>query len=255
MKEVTLNGKVYKLYNDVHELPVVNFQRYNKYVLFESHIGSDIDAVDRHLGTLAKLIKTDIKKAQVEINNLRANLYYIANNISPSMLAFATLIYSIDGVVNKDLSDENLKKIIKDLEPVKRSVIRELFEQFKKKLDFELRTYFPKLFNDVKSLKYYTARKQSAELMLKAILEDKDTEEELSAIEEYLFNLYSPKSFDGPDSLEVKLDKQFAQACVLISQKSGLEPLGLSLFNYYSALEAIDAQLEAERKAYKKIKH
>ena len=59
MKTVKINNHELKLYDSIDEMPIVNFQKYNKYIIVASGLGSDIDSVDDHLVYLAKLIKLD----------------------------------------------------------------------------------------------------------------------------------------------------------------------------------------------------
>lgn len=135
MKTITLNDNVLKLYDDIDELPIVNFQKFNKYMLIDSGVGSDADSIDRHITKLAKLVKSDDKaQALQELQNMRQNMYMIVNNISPIHLAFTALIYSFNGQLITDLSDENLKAILHRLQHAKRSKIVDIVLNFKKKL-------------------------------------------------------------------------------------------------------------------------
>lgn len=135
MKTITLNDSVLKMYDDIDELPIVNFQKFNKYMLIDSGIGSDIDSIDKHITRLAKLVKLDDKaQALQELQNMRQNMHMIVNNISPIHLAFATLIYSINGQRLTDLSDENLNALLHRLQCTKRSKVIDLVLSFKKKL-------------------------------------------------------------------------------------------------------------------------
>ena len=134
MRTITLNDYVLKVYDDIEELPIVNFQKYNKYMLIDAGIGSDIDSVDSHLVRIAKYVNTDKAKAMQELQNMRQCLYMIVSNISPIHLAFAALIYSINGAKVTDLSDENLKNILDKLKHTKRSKLIDFIADFKKKL-------------------------------------------------------------------------------------------------------------------------
>ena len=134
MKTVKINNHELKLYDSIDEMPIVNFQKYNKYIIVDSGLGSDIDSVDEHLVNLAKLIKSDKDKAQQELQNLRQTMHLIVSGISPNYLAFAALIHSIDGKVVEDLSDENLKSIIEKLQKAKHSMIVSILLWVKKKL-------------------------------------------------------------------------------------------------------------------------
>lgn len=255
MKIINVNGKKIKVFSSIDELPIINFQKYNKYLLFDSGIGSDIDAVDEHIIKVAKFIQqNDREKALQELQNMRQNLYMINSEISPKHLAFTALIYSIDDKPLTDLSDENLQAIFKELNTTTRSTIISALDTIKKKLDSELENYFPG--NDgPKEKEAYDRLKQRSLLLIEKILHKADTQKQIEQIDEWLFKLYSPKSFNGPQSVEISYDKAFESSCLLISQKSGFYPHTMTVLQFYSALDNIKKQLEAEAKSYQKLKN
>jgi hypothetical protein len=134
MRTVEINKKKVRLYDSIDEMPIVNFQKYNKYLLIDSGIGSSVDDVDSHIIKIAKYIKSnDSKNALVELQNMRNNLHMINSELSPKHLAFSALIHSIDGDVLTDMSDENLKSVLSDLNEAKHSFIVETIMSIKKK--------------------------------------------------------------------------------------------------------------------------
>lgn len=134
MKKIVYNDKVIEVYDSIDELPIVNFQKYNKYLLIDSGIGSDVDAIDEHIVKIAKLIKkSDSQKAMQELLNLRQNLYMINSQISPKYLAFAALIHKVDKEEVKDLSDDNLKEILAKINKIEHNKILSFLTGFKKK--------------------------------------------------------------------------------------------------------------------------
>lgn len=134
MKKLIFNKKVYTLYDSIEEMPIQNFQKYNKYLLIDAGIGSDADDIDNHIVKLAKLIASDEKKkALQELQNMRQNIWMINNEISPKYMAFAALISSIDGEKVTDLSDDNLKDIIADINKARHSSLINFLYNIKKK--------------------------------------------------------------------------------------------------------------------------
>lgn len=134
MKNLIVNKKVVRVYDSIDEMPIVNFQKYNKYLLIDSGIGSDADDIDAHIIRVAKFIKSDnAKKALQELQNMRQNMYMVNNEISPRHLAFAALIHSIDGEEVNDLSDDGLKNILARLKEIKHSKIIDFLTWLKKK--------------------------------------------------------------------------------------------------------------------------
>lgn len=140
MRDVTVNGKVVRLYESIDEMPIVNYQKYNKYVLLDSNLGSDIESVDEHIIRIAKYISKDDKaNAMQELQNMRQNMHMVVNDISPNSMAFAALIYSIDGKEQKDLSDTHLREIMEELRDMPYGVFTEMLAWVKKKTLYRIR--------------------------------------------------------------------------------------------------------------------
>lgn len=251
MKKVIFGKKVVTMYDSIDELPIQNFQKYNKFLLIDSGIGSDIDDIDKHISRIAKYINTDKKMAMQELQNMRQNLYMISASLSPKYMAFAALIKDIDGKPVEDLSDENLKSIIDELKYVNQSMLSKILEAVKKKIQEELELYFPKEFISAKEKSAYDKIKERTLLVLRGVIDGKDYGKEIADIDDYFFSLYKPGIFIGSESAEIKYDKQFEAMCVLISQKVSLDAHKMTVLQFYNTLNIIQQQLEAEEKAYK----
>lgn len=139
MKKLNLGGHIVEIYDDIEELPIVNFQKYNKFALMDSGIGSSTDDIDSHILRIAKLIELDKDKAVQELQNMHTSLYMAVSEISPANMAFAALIHSVDGEVVTDLSDDNLKSVMDKLKSGKQSVVDEASESVKKNLTMNLK--------------------------------------------------------------------------------------------------------------------
>lgn len=253
MKDIIINGKVVKVYDSIDEMPIINFQKYNKYLLIDSGIGSDADDIDAHIVKVAKYIKAnDNKKALQELQNMRQNMYMVNNEISPKYLAFAALIHSVNGKKTNDLSDDGLKKLLNDLKEVKHSVVIDFLLWLKKKVTSELETYFPGDFTNPKEKDAYDKLKNRTLLVLDEIINSTDNSEQIDIIDAMLLSLHIPKSFIGSESVEVKYDKQFESTCLLISQKTSMEAKKMTVLEFYNAIDNIKQQAEAEAKSLKR---
>lgn len=253
MKTVFIKGKKIQLYDSIDEMPIVNFQKYNKCVLIDSGLGSDIDSIDNHIVDIAKYVKNgDTKNALQELQNMRQTMHMIVSGVSPKNLAFAALIYSIDGVEQKNLSDEHLQEIMNELNELPFGLFIDLVEKLKKKLSTELELYFPSEFDSAKEKEAYSKLKSRTLLQLKELIDDNDYAKNIAEIDKFLFSLHRPKSFIGKDSDEIRYDKQFESACMMISQKTGLNAKQMTVLEFYNTLVNIQKQAEIEKKAYKK---
>ena len=254
MKTITIGGHEVKMYDDIEDLPLLNFQKFNKYALIDAGVGSDLSDVNEHLVKAAKLIPVDPDKAARELQNLQNNINMILTETSPKMLSFAALVYSVDGELNDDLTDEGLKRFSAKLELAAIREVNDALDDSKKKLEEELRAYFPKYFNDIDEKKAHDWQRKKLLIMLEGIIDDNldGSEKQLKKHEAELLSRYKPKDFVTKDSVAIACDKNFEQTCLVIAQKSGLDPKQMTVQQYYSALENIERQTKAEMKAYKK---
>lgn len=253
MKTISLNGKVIKLYDSIDEMPIINFQKYNKYLLIDSGIGSDADDVDAHIVKIAKYIKAgSTEKALQELQNMRQNIYMINSELSPKYLAFAALIHSVDEQEVTDLSDDGLKALLNKIKAVKHSSLFSLLAKLKKKVETELELYFPNDFIGAKEKEAYDQLKTRTLLLLAEIADAEiDNSAQIAAIDLTLLRMQKPKCFLGSASVEIKYEKQFENACLLISQKTSINAKKMTVLQFYNALETIKAQAEAEVKRLK----
>ena len=254
MKTITIGGHEVKMYDDIEDLPLLNFQKFNKYALIDAGVGSDLSDVNEHLVKAAKLIPVDPDKAARELQNLQNNINMILTETSPKMLSFAALVYSIDGELNDDLTDEGLKRFSAKLELAAIREVNDALDDSKKKLEEELRAYFPKYFNDIDEKRANDWQRKRLLIMLEGIIDDdiEGSDEKLKKHEKELLSRYKPKDFVTKDSVAITCDKNFEQTCLIVAQKSGLDPKQMTVQQYYSALENIERQTKAEMKAYKK---
>ena len=236
-------------------MPIVNFQKYNKYLLIDSGIGSDADDIDAHIVKIAKFIKANNnKKALQELQNMRQNMYMVNSEISPKYLAFAALIHSLDGKEVNDLSDDGLKKLLQDLKDIKHSKVIDFLLWLKKKVTSELEIYFPGDFVNPKEKEAYDKLKNRTLLVLDSIINDTDNTGQIELIDTMMLNMHTPKVFIGSESVEVKYDKQFESTCLLIAQKTNMDARKMTVLQFYNAIDNIKAQAEAEAKSLKKHK-
>lgn len=255
MKSLLINKKIVRVYDSIDEMPIINFQKYNKYLLIDSGIGSDADDIDAHIIKIAKFIKANnSKKALQELQNMRQNMYMVNSEISPKYLAFAALIHSIDGKEVNDLSDDGLKKLLQDLKDIKHSKVINFLLWLKKKVTNELETYFPGDFVNPKEKEAYDKLKNRTLLVLDSIINNTDNTKQIESIDTMMLNMHAPKVFIGSESVEVKYDKQFESTCLLIAQKTNMDARKMTVLQFYNAIDNIKAQAEAEAKSLKKHK-
>ena len=242
MKTIELAGHVVVIYDSIDELPIKRFHVYNRYLLVDAGIGSDITDFDNHVERVVQYIKQgDNTNAGKEMDNLRQNVFLILNQQSVEHLSFACLVKQIDGVRYDDMSQEGLEKVLELLGGASVKEFTEAMSSVKKKIDDELILYFPALFDDVRTREYYDIVKRLTLTMLQQITEG--TTEERKAKATALHNqllLYSkPKVYTGHDGIEVQHDKEFETMCLIIAQETGADAKRMTTLEYYNAYEYI----------------
>lgn len=123
MREEKIGKHTIVFQDDIEQMSINQFNKVNKYWMLSDSLGSDFADIDKmHLARIA-IVAGDRDKVIREVNNLRILVHNIINEISPEQLAYVALIHSIDGRVLTDYSEDNLKKLIREL-PLKVSDVK-----------------------------------------------------------------------------------------------------------------------------------
>lgn len=238
MKTIKIGKKTVEFYDAIDEIPIRRYHKFNKYMLVDSGIGSDLNDINDHVAKISQFItKKDDKKALAQLENLRTSLYMISNETNVRHLSFAILVKSINGKEVTDLSDENIKRIAESFGNEKKSLADRIIDGVKKKIDQELILYFPSQFEDAQVKEYHDRIKSRALLVLSEILTKKKETDKIEKIDDYLLSLVNPKSFSGKESVEIQHDKQFEDACTFLEAETGARVDDLTAMQFFSKFE------------------
>lgn len=133
MRTIQLGKHSLEIYDSIDALPVARFHKYNKMLLVDAGVGSDLADFDSHIERAIRFCRSKPELAATELENLRQTVYFIQSELSPKHLAFCVLIKSIDGVECEDISDESLKKLLDKISDVENSKLTATLEAVKKK--------------------------------------------------------------------------------------------------------------------------
>lgn len=239
MKKIKLGKHMLEVYDSIEDLPVVRFHKYNKMLLIDAGLGSDMVDFDVHIERITRFLKDDPAMATQELENLRQNVFLIQNELNPGHLAFCTLIKSIDGIEITDISDNGLKNILELISDVSHTELEKEQHRIKKKIDAELSLYFPKLFDNSEAKEYYDLMLRRTRLNLGYIIRGEDNAEEIYNITTQMLKYNEPKNFHGNGSAEVQFDKQFEEMCFIIAKQLRTDAKKYTVLEYYSAFEHI----------------
>jgi len=103
-------------YDSDKELPYRFYQKFNKHMMIANEVGASIADYDKRMARAISYINNDdVKSAGIELTNQRQCLHNALQEYSPTGMALAVLVYSIDGVVydgyHEDLLNEKLDKL------------------------------------------------------------------------------------------------------------------------------------------------
>ena len=255
MKTVKIGERTVEIYDAIDELPMLRFHKYNKMLLVDAGIGSDLQDFDTHIEKAIRYARSKTPElAAIELDNMRQNVYFIQTGISPKHLAFAVLVKSIDGEPYNDLSDDGLQKVVDMFGDVPVKELTAQMEAVKKKIDEELRLYFPRIFDDAALKEYFDQLKERTVILLRTIIAGEATETDAKRIDEItaeLITYFNPQSFSGADSVEIRYDKQFENMCLILSQNLHVDPKRFTVLEYYNAFEYIKEQAKKANKQKK----
>jgi hypothetical protein len=120
---------------------------YNRAVMIDSGIGSDINDFDAQIASLRRMISNEPAKSVLMLNNMQQLIHFVVNNTSPKLTAFVALIREINGkeLTAADLTDEGTKRVLSRLAKTKMpvSIIWDFLKDVKKKSTLSLKHFFP----------------------------------------------------------------------------------------------------------------
>jgi hypothetical protein len=91
MRIVNLKGIEVELYDSPEDAPIDRYQKFNRFLLIEAEIGSDLAAFDKRCQAIKAFAKTSPDKAIQEIENMRQTVRLSLSGVSPTAMSFAAL--------------------------------------------------------------------------------------------------------------------------------------------------------------------
>ncbi len=258
MQTVKIGKHTVEMYDTIEELPIVRFHKYQKLLLIDAGIGADINAFDQRIEKTRRFLmdgKTD--NAQKELENLRQSVFLIQSGINPKHRAFAALVAKMDGVECGDVSDDGLAKLTEKLNDAPEGELTAQLDAVKKKIDAELRLYFPGIFADSEIKEYYDLLKKRTMAVLANIIagvNSPDATPEIEKLTTALITYSDPKSFAGSEGVEIQFDRQFENLCLVLSEQLHVKPKDYTVLEFYNAFDFVKERAKQAEKAQKRAK-
>lgn len=256
MVTTEIGNHTVEYYDAIDELPIVRYHKYQKMLLIDAGVGSDITAFDHRIEKARRhLMAGEPEKAQTELDNLRQCVYMIQSGLNVRHLAFAALVKRIDGKLYDDLTDESLHEVCKLLSDSPNGALAAEIEAVKKKIDAELMLYFPAMFNDSAVKEYFDILRRRTMALLDGIaagVEDPEGAESVEKLTTALITYSHPKVFSGPGSEEIVFDRNFEDLCLVLSEQLHVEPKKYTVLEFYNAFDFVKKRAKQAETAQKR---
>lgn len=119
MKELTIKKHRIQFFDSIRKLPIRRYQKFNKYMMIAAEVGDSIADYDKRMArAIGYLSAEDYKSAMIELTNQRQCLHNALETYSPSNLALAIMVYSIDGKEYQSYEEDSLNEVLDTLEAI-----------------------------------------------------------------------------------------------------------------------------------------
>jgi len=244
-----IGGYKIEFFESIEELPAKRFHKFNKYLLIDSGIGGDINDVSQHLSKIEAFInKGEKEKALKQVKNLRQCFYQVAEELHVGHLSLIILIKTINGKPLNDLSDENVRRLSDKLLNAKKSFLEKLIDRLKKKIDDDLKEYFPEHSSNVRELEFTGQLRSRTLLLLDSIIKGQDNSEKIKKVELGILTMVNPLSFQGKGNAIVKHEKQFQEMLVILKDGINFEVTdNTTVLEMFTALERLKKKFKPQK--------
>jgi len=141
------NNKVV-IYDDIETAPILRYLKFNNYMAMAAETGDNWeDMTTRVKRANGYILANDNESAFKELSNMLMVLALIKNEFSPTSMAYAVQVKSIDGVPCDDISEEGLTRTIQKLNEfgVSFDEMKRETERVKKKSLMSFKSFLKKL--------------------------------------------------------------------------------------------------------------
>lgn len=232
-----------EIYDSIQNLPVLRFQKFNKYQMIASEIGNDFADYDKRTEkALAFLHKNMVQEAIQELNNRRQTVFNAYNEFTPIGKSFAVLIKRIDKTVYETYAPDDLDAIIKHLNDIGFDYETSMnkLREVKKKIETELVVYYPQFFPK-NSRKEHTALrvKRVNALLDKIIFQDETCKPKIYEIEKEILEIDKPNIWNvwQDNNMERILEVDFQKFGIAVTELSGQSLTDITTFTFYATVE------------------
>lgn len=248
---VEIKGHKIELFETTQDLPILRFQKFNKYIMIANEVGNTFEDYDqRTVKALSFLQKEMVPEAIQELSNRRQTVFNAFNEFSPKSKAFAVLIKRIDGTYYDGYSPGELDKVLKHLDRIGLSYINsmEALNDVKKKIETELQVYFPTYFPKNGNINHTALRLRRINQLMDGLIEEKDIETVVYGIEKEILEQDKPNVWNVyvEGNMERVLEVDFHKFAVSVVELTGMDINKITTFTFYASVEHLKEKHKAK---------
>lgn len=240
-----------EVFDNIQELPMMTFQKFNKYQMMASEVGNDFEDYDRRtLKTISFLKKKMYEQAIQELENRRLTVFNAYSEFSPTLHSFAVLVKRIDKKEYSKKTSENIEEIVKDLNDIgldNKSAIEKLVE-VKKKIEKQLQVYFTNYFGKNTNQDLIALRIKRMNLLLDDVIEG-NAEENIYEVEKEILEHDRPNIWNVflENNMEKILEVDFNKFIFQVKEHININHKEITVFEFYSALDFIKDKQQSNK--------
>lgn len=234
-----------EIFDSIHNLPILRFQRFNKYQMMSIEIGTSFSDYDNRMMKALQFLKKGLTAEAIqELENQRQTVFNAFNEFTPTGKSFAILVKRIDGVEYDTFAPDDLDRCLLHLEKIglsTKEAIEKLVE-VKKKIETELVAYYPNFFPKNGNKEQTALRVKRADILLDKIInskEDKDFDDTLFGVEKEILENDRPNVWNiwKENNMERVLEVDFQKFGISVTEQTGQKLEEVSTFTFYATVE------------------
>jgi hypothetical protein len=240
--KTTCNNEI-KIYSSAKEMNVLRYSQFQKYLFSEINIESLKLALER---AKAQIFEDEKEKTEIEISNAMYCLKELSSGVNTSGLAFAILVYEINGKKVEDISEDGLKSILEIIAAfeISQQDIEDASEDVKKKINKELEDLFPDFQDKSDRLIYFSKLKNYISFAASLFEEGFPSEEDLIDFKKKRnWFIIKDKTKTISESI-VEIEKGFLSILAVLELD-----LSCNLLQFYSKIEYLNKKNKQEESA------
>lgn len=120
------------LYDSIKELPIDRYQEFEKMIMIDLGVGSNMEDVGGHFSRLYQFIESgDVANINKIARNIHNAFYFILTNFNTSFMSFLALVHSVNG---KEVNISDPERVRHQIQGLTQGQVTDITEEVKKKL-------------------------------------------------------------------------------------------------------------------------